>query len=79
MPPVSPKLLFWFLQYSNFEENMRKLGSWKWNNYGIMKRIVQITNFNFWKNLKNLFELREQIWSSDRPLQTKTFEHIWQS
>ena len=44
-----------------------------------MKRIVQITNFNFWKNLKNLFELREQIWSSDRPLQTKTFEHIWQS
>ena len=44
-----------------------------------MKRIVQITNFNFWKNLKNLFELREQIWSSDRPLQTKAFEHIWQS
>ena len=39
---VSPKLLFWFLQYSSFR---KKLGSW--NNYEIMKWIVHITNFNF--------------------------------
>ena len=30
---VSPKLLFWFLQYSNLR---RKLGSWKWKNYDII-------------------------------------------
>ena len=44
-----------------------------------MKWIVQITNFNFWKNSKNLFELRDQKWSGDGPLKTKTSEHIWES
>ena len=34
---VSPKLLFWFLQYSNIR---KKLESLKWNNYDIMKWIV---------------------------------------
>ena len=42
----------------------------------MMKWIVQFTNFNFWKNLKNFFELRDLILSGDQPLQTKTFEHI---
>ena len=40
---------------------------------------MQITHFNFWKNLKNLFELRDQKWSGHQLLKTKTFEHIWQS
>ena len=46
---VSPKLLFWFLRYSNF---MRKLGSWKQNNYGIIKWIAEMISLNFWENSK---------------------------
>ena len=44
-----------------------------------MKWIVQFTKSNFWKNLKSVFELRNQIWSGDQPLKIKTFKHIWQS
>ena len=43
-----------------------------------MKWILEITNFNFWKKLKNLFELRDQKWWGDQPLKTKTFEDMWQ-
>ena len=59
---VSPKLLFWFLQYSNFR---KKLESQKWNNYDIMKCIAHIT-----QKLKNFFE-----WTGDGPLKKKTSEH----
>ena len=31
---------------------------------------------NFWKKLKNLFELRNQKRSADGPLKKKTSEHI---
>ena len=40
---------------------------------------AQFANFNFQKNLENLFQLKVQIWSGDQPLQIKTFEHIRQS
>ena len=43
-----------------------------------MKWILEITNFNFWKKLKNLFELRDQKWWGDQPLKTKNFEDMWQ-
>ena len=45
---VSPKQFFWFLQYSN----LFQLGSWKWNNYDIMKRI---TNLIFGKTQKSFW------------------------
>ena len=44
-----------------------------------MNQNVYIINFNFWKNFLNLFELRDQKWSDDEPLKTKTSEHNWQS
>ena len=58
---VSSKLLFWFLQCSNFRKKLKIL---KWNNYDIMKWIAHITNFNYWKNF---FE-----WQGDGPLKKKT-------
>ena len=38
-----------------------------------------ITNFNHWKNTKDVFELRDQKYSGEGLLMKKTSEHIWQS
>ena len=64
---VSPKLFFWFLQYSNFRRKLRiekqiTITSW----YRLRKSPTLIL-----EKFKNLFKLRDQKWSDDELLKKK--------
>ena len=64
---VSPKLFFWFLQYSNFRRKLRiekqiTITSW----YRLRKSPTLIL-----EKSKNLFKLRDQKWSDDELLKKK--------